>query len=136
MRSLKIIITVAAIIAMLTIPMAGSDAETPAKLYFFDADNVCVAEVVLLPGEPLNNDDIPWHGAYKEWYDEDAERVYAGRTFSSGDHIIKAYDISNPPTKPNGGNGGGLSTDTIALIISGAVALVAISALILAVKKR
>ena len=135
MRYLMIFALAVMIAGMAMIPAEVSDADTPARLYFFDADNVCIMEVVLLPGEPLNNDDIPWHGSYKEWYDDDALRVYGGRTFDAGDHIIRAYDINNPP-KPPKTEGGGLSADNIALIISGAVALIAFTALVLAIKRK
>lgn len=138
MRSLIISMLAVIITAVAIMPMIdGAEAEGPAEVYFFDADNVCIGQVYLIPGEPIKDTDIPWHGSYKEWYDEDARRIYAGVTFDAGPHTVKACDIYNPPTPPQkSGGGGGLSTETIALIISGAVALVAISALILAVKKR
>ena len=135
MRSLTISMLAVIITAVAIMPMIdGAEAEGPAEVYFFDADNVCIGQVYLIPGEPIKDTDIPWHGTAKEWYDEDARRIYAGVTFEAGPHTVRACDIYNPPTPSQ--KSGGLSTETIALIISGAVALVAISALILAVKKR
>lgn len=137
MRSLIISMLAVIITAVAIMPMIdGAEAEGPAEVYFFDADNVCIGQVYLIPGEPIKDTDIPWHGSYKEWYDEDARRIYAGVTFDAGPHTVRACDIYNPPTPQKSGGGGGLSTETIALIISGAFALVAITALILAVKKK
>ena len=95
------IITILAVILLVAVivPADSSDADTPARLYFFDADNVCIAEIILMPGEPLNGADVPYHGSYKAWYDDHGNFVNGGMTFSSGDHIIKAYDIDNPPEK-------------------------------------
>lgn len=99
MRS-PIITILAVIILTATIVTApGTDADTPARLYFFDADNVCIAEIILMPGEPLNPVDVPYHGSYKAWYDDHGNHVNGGTTFSSGDHIIKAYDRDHPPEK-------------------------------------
>lgn len=105
MRGVLMTILAIAVISLAVIPIQGADADTPARLYFFDADNECIAEVILIPGERLNGDDIPWHGSNKEWYDDDAQKVYSGRTFESGDHIIRAYDIDHPPTPPKSDNG-------------------------------
>ena len=95
MRTITILAVILAMAVL--VPIQGADAETPARLYFFNDDNECIAEVILIPGEPLDGADIPWHGSYKEWYDDGAERVYAGRTFDSGDYIIRAYDTNHPP---------------------------------------
>lgn len=75
-----------------------SDAEEPAQVYFFDKDGVCIAQVYLLPGEPIKHDDIPWHGDYLDWYDmEDGKRVYNGVTFTSGIHTVRALSAAPTP---------------------------------------
>lgn len=99
MRSPIIAVTAVTILVLLMMTIPGAEADTPARLYFFDADNICIAEITLLPGEPLNPVDVPDHGSYKAWYDDHGIHVNGGRTFSSGDYIIKPYDIDNPPPK-------------------------------------
>ena len=102
MRSPIITILAVIILAVVIIPAEDTEADTPARLYFFNADNVCIAEIILMPGEPLNPVDVPYHGSYKAWYDDRGNHVNGGTTFSSGDHIIKAYDRDNPPPKRTG----------------------------------
>ena len=113
------------------IPIQGSDAETPVRLYFFDENNDCIAEIILIPGEPLNGADMPWHGTNKEWYDDGGERVYGNRTFESGDYIIKAY--TNPPVKPTdpSGNDGLSDTIIIAITIISMVGIIAVGCLLI-----
>ena len=123
MRGVTMAILTIVILASVIIPIHGTDADTPARLYFFNTDNECIAEVILIPGEPLDGADIPFI-AYKEWYDDDAQKVFAGRAFDSGDYIIRPYDAGNPPTKPSTDN----SPDYTVPIIAGAVILVAIGA--------
>ena len=94
--------------------------DDPAFVYFFDKDGYCVAEVHLLPGTPIRAEDIPWHGAYLDWYDEDevhidGRRVYQGVTFSSGTHIVRA--LPSPPT-PSGDSGTSIDLGMIALVIA------------------
>ena len=113
MRGVTMAILTIVILASVIIPIHGTDADTPARLYFFNTDNECIAEVI----------DIPFI-AYKEWYDDDAQKVFAGRAFDSGDYIIRPYDAGNPPTKPSTDNG----PDYTVPIIAGAVILVAIGA--------
>lgn len=145
MRSLKIIITMAAIIAMLTIPMAGSDAEThPTELAELQFWNGTGADVILLyPDRAIGDTPLPaLPGTASYWVRMDTGEVVTSETvFAPGTYLITAYSWIPEPWGSSAGSAasqksGGLSTETIALIISGAVALVAISALILAVKKR
>lgn len=137
MRNLMIFAVVAMAVAVAIIPAEGTDADGVAEVYFFDADNVCIGQVYLIPGEPIKDTDIPWHGSYKEWYDEDARKIYAGVTFEAGPHTVRACDIYNPPTpSQKSEGGGGLSTETIALIISGAVAITSTAAIVLIMRRK
>lgn len=134
MRSpILIMLTIAVMIAG-AVMIPGSDASSPARLYFFDDTNECIAEVILLPGEPLNSGDIPWHGDNKDWYDEDAVRVYPGRAFDAGDHIIKAYDTSSPPVKPSEPESIDLTPMTIA--VAGILLASLIAVIVLHLKKK
>lgn len=114
-------------ITALAVHIDGADADEPASLYFFD-DGECIAQIYLLPGEPLDGSDIPWHGSYKEWYDDQGERVYGGRTFTAGEHIIKTYDIDHPPSKKSPP-----STETSTEIPWGVIATVMSSAALIGV---
>ena len=125
MRSLIISMLAVIIMAVAIIPtIDGAEAEGPAEIYFFDADNVCIGQVYLIPGEPIKDTDIPWHGSYKEWYDEDARRICAGLTFEAGPHTVKAYDVDNPPTPPEPSKSGPPWDIIILLIILGAAVAV------------
>ena len=143
MRSLKIIIMAAAIIAMLTIP-TGSDAEThPTQLAELQFWNGTGADVILLyPDRAIGDTPLPvLPGTTSYWVRMDTGEVVTPETvFAPGTYLITAYSWIPEPWGSSAGSAptqksGGLSTETIALIISGAFALVAISALILAVKK-
>lgn len=144
MRSLKIIITVAAIIAMLTIP-TGSDAEThPTELAELQFWNGTGADVILLyPDRAIGDTPLPaLPGTASYWVRMDTGEVVTPETvFAPGTYLITAYSWIPEPWGSSAGSAPsqkseGLSTENIALIISGAFALVAISALILAVKKK
>lgn len=99
MSSLTRILTATAIALLVLVPIAAedTDAEGIAKVYFINADNKCIAQVYLVPGEPIGGANIPYHGDYMEWYDEHGVRVYGPNTFSAGDHIVRAYPSDDPP---------------------------------------
>lgn len=99
MRGSAIIIILALLTAVACMPAA--EAEAPAHVYFFK-DGTCISEAILIPGEPIKASDIPSPGDHMSWYDEDGERIYAGRTFSSGEHTAKPYDMDHPPGKQGG----------------------------------
>lgn len=100
MRSPLLAILAISVMIFAVIPIQESDADAPVRLYFFDDDDKCIAEVVLMPGEPLNSADMPYHGNYKKWYDDTGRIVNGGSTFESGDYIIKAYDDAHAPVRP------------------------------------
>ena len=129
MRSLKIIITVVAIIAMLTIP-TGSDAEThPTELAELQFWNGTGADVILLyPDRAIGDTPLPaLPGTASYWVRMDTGEVVTPETvFAPGTYLITAYSWIPEPWGSSAGSAstqksGGLSAETIALIISGAI---------------
>ena len=97
MRSPILAILAIVILGAVVVPIQDSDADSPARLYFFDENNNLIKEMVLMPGERLMG-DIPAVATGWAWYDDDGYVVNLGRTFDSGDYIIKAYNYANHPT--------------------------------------
>ena len=101
MRSPLLAILAVSVMIFAVIPIQESDADTPARLYFFDENDKFVAEVILMPGQPIYWVDMPEHSIDTQWYDDEGGLVGAGCTFEAGDHIIKAYDKEHAPQKPS-----------------------------------
>ena len=132
MRSSLLAILAIAIVAMAVIPIQESDADTPTRLYFFDDDDRCIAEVILMPGEPLSGADVPYHGDNKLWYDDTGRVVYGGTMFESGDYIIKAYDDAHAPVPKEADDG----PDYDIIAIAGVIAVLAAMVLAYCLIKR
>lgn len=124
MRGVILAVLAIAVMSAAVIPIQGTEADTPARLYFFDDDNVCIKEIILLPGEPIKGADIPPSVSGKSWYDDDATFVRDKVTFSSGDHIIRQYSDSNPPRAVQ------QEPDYTLVIIAGTVIVVSIIGLV------
>ena len=131
MRGPIMVMLAIVILVSVIVPIQGSEADTPTRLYFFNADNECIAEVILIPGEPLQTEDIPACKVGYAWYDDNANIVHYGSTFGSGDYIIRAYDHNNPPSPPE--------RDYTIIAIAGTaivVSLIALAAYLLIFKKK
>lgn len=132
-RALIAVLTIAVLLSPLLIDGTSAADDDPAFIYFYDKDGYCVGEVSLMPGTPIRAEDIPWHGAYLDWYDEDevhidGRRVYQGVTFSSGTHIVRA--LSSPPT-PSGDSGGSSVDLAVIALVVGIIDAVGIGYLII-----
>ena len=101
-RGIVALLAIAVILSPILMDGTSAADDNPAFVYFFDKDGYCVAEVHLMPGTPIRAEDIPWHGNYLDWYDEneiheDGRRVYQGVTFTSGTHIVRALSAAPTP---------------------------------------
>ena len=123
MRSRTIVILAVILTMAVIIPIQGSDAEAPAKLYFFDENGNLIKEVVLMPGEKIKTEDLPPLATGWDWYDDDGYLV-SSRAYGSGDHIVKAYYYVNhpdpTPEPPNYGLIFGIIAIIVAVIGAGA----------------
>jgi hypothetical protein len=128
MRGAVIAVLILTLISMPLI-IESSDADGVVELYFFDKDGVCVAQVYLLPDEPLKAADVPPHSS-GNWYAEDGTYVHAGVKFSSGVHTIVEATSWSTHTGPRPLIPPLVSTDVLALIIA-VIDLVGIGYLIL-----
>lgn len=96
MRSRTLVILAVILTMAVLVPIQGSDADAPARLYFFDEDNKLIKEVVMMPGEMIKSGDLPSLATGWDWYDDDGYQV-SSRAYGSGDHIVKAYYYTDRP---------------------------------------
>ena len=123
MRSRTIVILAVILTMAVLVPIQGSDADSPARLYFFDEDDKLIKEVVLMPGEMIKIGDLPSLATGWDWYDDDGYQV-SSRAYGSGDHIVKAYYYADrpypTPEPPNYGLIYGIIAIIVAVIGAGA----------------